>query len=82
MYNNIKSNFNIKDSIKKENFKSKKEIDFGTKKIDDILNEFNEKIEEKFPSSEFKKVKIDKKVEIVDNGLKCTVNVIFEKSKR
>ena len=46
MYNNIKSNFNIKDSIKKENFKIKKEIDFGTKKIDDILNEFNEEIEE------------------------------------
>lgn len=80
MINNIR--FDIKDSIKKENFKIKEEIDFNINKLDTILSEHFKEIEEKFPSSEFKAVEINKKVKIIDNGLKCTVNVIFEKSKR
>lgn len=80
MINNIR--FDIKDSIKKENFKIKEEIDFNINKLDTILSEHFKEIEKKFPSSEFKAVEINKKVEIIDNGLKCTVNVIFEKSKR
>ena len=48
MINNIKSKFDIKDSMKKENFKIKEEINFHTNKLDTISIELKE-IEEKFP---------------------------------
>lgn len=81
MINNIKSKFDIKDSMKKENFKIKEEINFSTNKLDAILTELKE-IEEKFLSSEFKTVLIDKKFEISDNGLKCTATINIAKRKR
>ena len=81
MINNTKSKFDIKDSMKKENFKIKEEINFSTNKLDTILTELKE-IEKKFPSSEFKTVVIDKKFEISDNGLKNTVTFKLAKRKR
>ena len=81
MINNIKSKFDIKNSMKKENFKIKEEINFSTNKLDTILTELKE-IEEKFPSSEFKTVVIDEKFKISDNGLKCTATLKLVKRKR
>lgn len=81
MINNIKSKFDIKDSMKKENFKIKEEINFSTNKLDTILTELKE-MEEKFPSSEFKTVVIDEKFEISDNGLEYTATINIVKQKR
>lgn len=81
MINNIKSKFDIKDSMKKENFKIKEEINFSTNKLDTISIELKE-IEEKFPSSEFKTVVIDEKFEISDNGLEYTATINIVKQKR
>lgn len=82
MINNIKFKFDIKDSMKKENFKIKEEIEFNTSKLDTILNEHYKEIEEKFPSSEFETVVVDEKAEFSDDGLKNTVTFKLAKRKR
>lgn len=79
----IKCDFDIKNSMKKENFKIKKVIDDDNKGIfDTVLTEHLKEMEEKFPSSEYKTVIKSQKTELSSDGLSGKVTTVVEIMKR
>lgn len=78
----IKRDFDIKNSMKKENFKIKEELEDTKGKLDDVLDEHFKEIEERFPSSEYKTVIKSQKTELSSDGLSCKVTTVVGIMKR
>lgn len=78
----VKCDFDIKDSMKKENFKIKEELEDTKGKFDDVLTEHLKEMEEKFPSSEFKTIVKSQKIEFNPDGLGCKATTVVEIIKK